>query len=487
MSSVEFYFIIFFPFVFSFLFILLPKSIMQNYKYLGIIGTLSFVILWTMAFHEFFINKREFYLLIESSFWNLISFDFLVKKINIPYLLFNFILVFFNYFWFWKTRIVHERFYNYLIFLLIFGSNAALLSNNLFSFLCFSEITFLFLMLMLKTYGYRFENKDILKIIMYNVASFLMVACPLLYLCFKGELLLGEYSSQLEYLKIVLPEIKAQNSSILYVLMFSMSFGVLIKCSLFPFHNWSFSAFLKSRKELILPLFGIFINLGFYSLDKFIIPLTEGLSPLFGTTLLIIFSVGICYNCIQLIQENEKKIVQFIIRLFFIHLNFCAIAFFLRQDNSKMSLLISLYFNFFTFFTLISFISKKTTMVSLQLFFDKNIYMKEKIKNFLFLFFLLSYVGLPFLGFFNSEFVILLDLFKQNGIIGIIISFLMVIPMVKILRELSSLSPENNNGQRIQLEMLNLKVVPVIILFGLNLIMGINPNIVFNFLKNILL
>ena len=62
----------------------------------------------------------------------------------------------------------------------------------------------------------------------------------------------------------------------------------------------------------------------------------------------------------------------------------------------------------------------------------------------------------------------------------------MVIPMVKILRELSSLSPENNNGQSIQLEMLNLKIVPVVILFGLILIMGINPNIVFNFLKNIL-
>ena len=56
MSSVEFYFIIFFPFVFSFLFILFPKSIIQNYKYLGIIGTLSFVILWTMGFHEFFVH-----------------------------------------------------------------------------------------------------------------------------------------------------------------------------------------------------------------------------------------------------------------------------------------------------------------------------------------------------------------------------------------------------------------------------------------------
>ena len=67
MNSLEFYFIIFFPFVFSFLFILFPKSIIQNYKYLGIVGALSFVILWAMTFHEFFVNKREFGLLIESS------------------------------------------------------------------------------------------------------------------------------------------------------------------------------------------------------------------------------------------------------------------------------------------------------------------------------------------------------------------------------------------------------------------------------------
>ena len=182
MNNLNFYFLIFFPFVFSFFFILFPKLKIQNYKYLGILGALSFVVLWIMAFHEFFINKQEFELLIESFFWNIISFNFMVENINVPYILFNFILVFFNYFWFWKTKIVHERFYNFLIFLLLFGSNAALLSNNLFSFLCFSELTFLFLILMLKTYGHRFESKDILKIIIYNMASFLMVVCPLLFL-----------------------------------------------------------------------------------------------------------------------------------------------------------------------------------------------------------------------------------------------------------------------------------------------------------------
>ena len=75
-------------------------------------------------------------------------------------------------------------------------------------------------------------------------------------------------------------------------------------------------------------------------------------------------------------------------------------------------------------------------------------------------------------------------MFKRNEAIGLVITFLMVIPMVKILRELSSLPSGNDEEQGMQLEILNLKVVPVTILFILNLIMGISPNIVFNFLKN---
>jgi NADH:ubiquinone oxidoreductase subunit 4 (subunit M) len=240
---------------------------------------------------------------------------------------------------------------------------------------------------------------------------------------------------------------------------------------------------LKSPKELTLPLFGLIVNLGFYSLDKYILPLVDILSPTFRLVMIFIFCFGIAYNCIQLLQNKEKKINLFILRLFFIHLNFCAMGFFSMKMGEHSSLLICLSLNFLTFFTLLSFISKNSILGPFKFMYQPQLSLNKKVKNTIFLFLIFSYVGAPFFGFFNSEFVILYELFKLNTYLGLIIVFLMIIPMIKCLEDLFISRGDSNINSNLHLDLFNFKLLPVVALLIMNLIMGFNPNLVFNFLK----
>ncbi len=94
-----------------------------------------------------------------------------------------------------------------------------------------------------------------------------------------------------------------------------------------------------------------------------------------------------------------------------------------------------------------------------------------------------SYVGAPFFGFFNSEFVIIYELFKMNTYLGLIIVLLMIIPMIKCLEDLFISRIDNGENSNLHLDLFNFKLLPVMALLVMNLIMGFNPNLVFDFFK----
>ena len=484
MENIEFILAFFFPLFFCFLFVFLKNIGANNSKHFGFVGILGYVFLWGWFFlGEMHSNGVANGLFFQSTQFNIIDFKFNISNEKIFFVLLNVCLALLNFCWFWKTRTIHEKFYQFIFFLLLFFSTGALLSNNIFSFLAFGEIGFLAVVLLIYSYGPKLQRNDIFNIVAFNFVAFLCIASPIVYILYKGNLLFSAFSTSPAYIKNVLISINKDNKLLGNILIFFMAIGGLIKCSFFPFHSWTQVSFLKLRKELIFPIFGIILLLSFYYLSVFIGPIVQQLAPDLTFIFLILFSLGVVFNAVLFFQENKENIYYYILRLFYIHINFCGLGIFLYLDDSNYLILSHLGINFLTFFTLISLVSSKSRILPLKDALTKSQPLGEKAKNLFFLIFIASYSGFPLLGFFNNEIIILYKLISQDVFLGASLVFFSILPIIKILGKITFFNVKAESNNVFYFEYFNLKFLAVIFLLVVNFIFGFRPSLLISYLN----
>ena len=481
MENVDFILAFFFPLFFCFLFVFSKKS--NNSKHIGLIGVLGYVFLWGLVVFEGLVDVGKMGLISHSSIFNIIDFRFGLRFEKSYFLILNIALALFNFCWFWRTRTIHEKFYQFILFLVLFFSTGALLSENVFSFLVFSEFVFVSVVLLIYSYGPKLQRNDVFKILVFDFVAFLLISLPIIFILFKGNNIFGFFSTSPLYIKNVLVSINKENYLLGSLLIFFMAIGAFIKCSFFPFHGWSQVLFLKLRKELTFPVFGVVFLLSFYYLSVFISPLVQEVAPDLKIIFLILFSLGVIFNTIVFFQKKKGNIYQYILKLFYIHISFCGLGIFLYLGNKNSLVMSHLTINFFTFFTIISLISSKTEILPLKNALINSQPMSDKAKNIFFLVFIASYSGFPLLGFFNGEIVILYNLISQDIFLGITLAFFSILPIIKTLRDMTFLNIGAGKNTLVYFDYFNIKFLAVIILLIVNVIFGLRPNLIINYLN----
>jgi len=480
--DIKFILAFFFPLFFCSLF--LSKSIrLNNNKYFGFVGVLSYVFLWVWVFFSGPDSFGVDGLVLHSTQFNIIDFRFNINLEKYFFILLNVSLALFNFCWFWKTRTIHEKFYQFILFLLLFFSTGALLSENIFSFFIFAEIVFFAVVLLIYSYGPKFQRNDIFNIIAFNFVSLLFIVSPLVFILYEGNLLFSTFSTNPTYIKNVLISINNNNKFLGNFLIFFMSIGAFIKCSFFPFQSWTQVPFLKLRKELIFPIFGIILLLSFYYLFVFISPLVQQIAPGLIPIFLILFSLGVIFNSVLFFQEKKENIYYYILRLFYIHINFCGLGVFLYLNVNNYLILSHLGINFFTFFTLISLVSSKSRILPLKDVLTSSQPIGEKAKNLFFLIFIASYSGFPLLGFFNNEIIILYGLISKDIFLGVFLTFFSILPVIKILGKMTFFNVSRHRNNIFYLEFFNLKFLAVAFLLTVNFIFGFKPSLLMGHLN----
>ena len=483
MENLEFVLAFFFPLIFCFLFIFSKSMSGNNTKYLGFVGVIIYVILWSWFLLNGNYNNISEGLVFQSTQFSIIDFRFNINYQKTFFVLGNLTLALLNFCWFWKTRTIHEKFYQFVFFLLLFLSTGALLSENIFSFLAFGELGFFAVVLLIFSYGPKLQRNDIFNIVAFNFVSFLCIISPMIFILYKGNILFSNFSTSPTFIENVLISLNNDNKILGNLLIFFMSIGAFIKCSFFPFHNWTQLSFLKLRKELLFPIFGIILLFSFYYLIAFIGPLVQQLAPDLVWIFLILFSLGVVFNAVLFFQEKKENIYDFILKLFYIHLNFCGLGVFLYLGNSNYLILGHLGINFCTFFTLISLISSKSRILPLKDALTNSQPLGEKAKNLFFLIFIASYSGFPFLGFFNNEIIILYNLVSQDIILGVLLVFFSILPIIKILGKMTFFDANTIRNNVFYFEYLNLKFLAVVLLLAVNLVFGFRPSLFMNYLN----
>lgn len=483
MDNFEFIVAFFFPLFFCFLFIFSKNIKGNNSKYFGFVGVIGYVFLWSWYFLNGMQSTGMEGLVFQSTQFSIIDFRFNINLGKTFFVLLNVCLAFLNFCWFWKTRTIHEKFYQFIYFILLFFSTGALLSENIFSFLAFGEVGFFAVILLIYSYGPKLQRNDIFNIVAFNFVAFLFIVSPIVFILYKGNLLFSNFSTNPIYIKNVLTSINNENKLLGNLLIFFMTIGAFIKCSFFPFHSWTQISFLKLRKELIFPIFGIILLLSFYYLSFFISPLVQELAPDLMPIFLILFSLGVAFNAVLLFQEKQENIYFYILKLFYIHINFCGLGVFLYLGSNNYLILSHLGINFLTFFTLISLASSKSKILPLKDALTSTQPLGEKAKNLFFLTFIASYSGFPLLGFFNNEIIILYNLISQDIFLGVLLVFFSILPVIKILGKMTYFNVNNESNNVFYFEYFNLKSLAVVFLLLVNFILGFKPSLLISYLN----
>ena len=137
----------------------------------------------------------------------------------------------------------------------------------------------------------------------------------------------------------------------------------------------------------------------------------------------------------------------------------------------------------FLLFTLISLISSKSRILPLKDALTGSQPMTEKAKNLFFLIFIASYSGFPLLGFFNNEIIILYNLISQDIVLGMLLVFFSILPIIKVLGKMTLFDIDTHRNNVLYFEYFNLKFLTVVILLIVNLVFGLRPNLFINYLN----
>ncbi|CUR53099.1 complex I subunit 4 family protein [Buchnera aphidicola] len=380
----------------------------------------------------------------------------------------------------WNINYKNSGLFYFYFLLTILGFFGVFLSEDLFLFFLFWELTifplyFLILYWHNEELNIQFVSQTIKKFFVYSQISGMFLLISILYLVQEYYNLTGLLT--FDYLilqKVILPFNKE------FFLMLGFFLAFIIKMPIFPFQDWYSNIHLCTPASGSIDILGFLLKTSLYGFLRFNL-------CFFPNVLSIFFKIGnflsfltIFYNIFLVYtQNNIKKIIT---SLSMIHIGIIFLA--LNNINQFSYQGMFLYFVSCTLITSALFIIIKNLKENFNTY---NIFSYIKLsQNFtslssFFLFFLLINIGIPGTGNFSGEILILLGSFLISPILVSIVVFNLLFLVGFILKIIVSMyyGPENKVSF-IQKNVFFSYILLYWIIFLIFLI-GIFPQIVFNF------
>jgi NADH-quinone oxidoreductase subunit M len=311
-----------------------------------------------------------------------------------------------------KNEIVHSPgFFHFCLLWMVSGVAGILLSLDLFLFFVFWEVVLIPLYLMVLIWGHKNRIFATVQFFIFTQASGLLLFLGIIALVFVHHAQAGVYTFDYDQLiNTSLPH----PLSVWIVTGFLLAF--LVKLPAFPFHVWMPPLFSESMCAPLLV--GILVKTGAYGLLRFVLPLFVSEIPMFVPFMNILGVISIVYGAVLAFAQNDPFKVLAYSTLS--HIGLILIGIF-SQDKQALSGVVVLLVTqaLSTGGLLMLFAHLKTSLLDLDLQKVGGLLKVVPGVTVLALFFVMASVGLPGLGNFVGEWLVLLGIFSTNSLIAI--------------------------------------------------------------------
>ena len=372
----------------------------------------------------------------------------------------------------------NEGFYYFNTMLMIVGVVGIFLAIDLFLFFFFWEMMLIPLYLLMVMFGNGTSSKNSFKFLIYTQGSGLLLLFSIICLYVLQGRSTGIYSFDLS--KFTGLPINTYLASVL-MLCFITTF--LVKLPVIPFHGWLTGSFIEAPATALIT--GLLIKTGAYGIIRFVIPIFPEVAMSYANVALIIGVITILYGAFMAFVQDDLRLIAAYSSIS--HMGFILLGLFSFNEIAWQGVIVQMIASGISSTALIiianSLLKRTGTCNINQL---GGLWEKVPILSGLGVFFAMASLGLPGMGNFIAEFLILSGTFKVSMTIAIFASIGLVAAAAYSLRIIQKVFVGNKNNDWEITDFSGLEKVIVGSLVVLILWIGLYPQPILNRSKTLI-
>ena len=314
----------------------------------------------------------------------------------------------------WKEINSRVGFFHFNLLLILAGIVGVFLSLDLFLFYFFWELMLVPMYFLIGIWGHENRTKAAYKFFLYTQASGLLMFISILALYFVHGDSTGIYS--FDYIQLLGTHMSA-STGILIMSGFLAAF--LVKLPVVPLHNWLPDAHSEAPTAGSLILAALLLKTGAYGLLRFIVPLFPTASVTFAPIGMVLGVIGILYGAkLAFAQTDLKRLIAY---TSVSHMGFVILGVFSFNELAYQGVVMQMIAHGISTGALFIMAGQLSERIHTR---DINkmggLWEKVPFMGAIGLIFSMASLGLPGLGNFIAELLILLGSFKANVLMSVL-------------------------------------------------------------------
>jgi len=324
----------------------------------------------------------------------------------------------------WKEIQDGVGFFHFNLMLILAGILGVFLAVDLFLFYFMWELMLVPMYFLIAIWGHERRIYAAIKFFIFTQLSGLLMLIAILTLYFIHHSVTGIYTFEYQDL---LGTVLTPHMAMLLMLGFFVAFAV--KLPMFPFHTWLPDAHTEAPTAGSVILAGLLLKTGVYGMLRFVVPLFPGAAHQFAPIAMTLGVIGIIYGAVLAFGQTDLK--RLVAYTSVSHLGFALVGVFAWNELALQGVLIVMIAHGIStgaLFMLVGGLQERTHTREMDRL--RGLWATVPMMSGTVMFFALASIGLPGLGDFVGEFLVLLGTYRVSlgvtvaATIGILISTL---------------------------------------------------------------
>jgi NADH-quinone oxidoreductase subunit M len=308
----------------------------------------------------------------------------------------------------WKEINSKVGFFHFNLLLILAGIIGVFLSLDLFLFYFFWELMLVPMYFLIGIWGHENRTSASNKFFLYTQASGLLMFISILALYFVHGHSTGLYT--FDYMQLLGTEMSASTG---LLIMSGFLAAFLVKLPVVPLHNWLPDAHTEAPTAGSLILAALLLKTGAYGLLRFVVPLFPSASVTFAPIGMLLGVIGILYGAkLAFAQTDLKRLVAY---TSVSHMGFVILGVFSFNELAYQGVLMQMIAHGISTGALFILVGQLYERIHTR---DLNnmggLWEKAPVMGAIGLIFSMASLGLPGLGNFIAELLILIGVFKTS-------------------------------------------------------------------------
>jgi NADH-quinone oxidoreductase subunit M len=341
----------------------------------------------------------------------------------------------------WNEIYSKVGFFHFNLLLILAGITGVFLSLDLFLFYFFWELMLVPMYFLIGIWGHENRTAASNKFFLYTQASGLLMLIAIITLYFVHGRSTGVYT--FDYLQLLGTEM---SRSIELLIMLGFLAAFLVKLPVVPLHNWLPDAHTEAPTAGSLILAALLLKTGAYGLLRFIVPLFPSQSASFAFIGMLLGVTGILYGAkLAFAQTDLKRLVAY---TSVSHMGFVILGVFSFNELAYQGVVIQMIAHGISTGALFVLVGQLYERIHTR---DLNkmggLWEKTPVMGAVGLIFAMASLGLPGLGNFVAELLILIGAFKANILMSCLATLGLIAATIYSLRIVQKVFLGNKNSE----------------------------------------